>query len=177
MNEDSPHFGDSKDIEEVELRTGEQVVVRPIRPEDEPAMVRFHESLSERSVHLRYFHFIACSERVAHQRLAQVCSGDQNKELVIIAETADKEIAGVGRLNREGRDAEFALVVADTWQHRGIGTALLSSLIAIGRREGVERIYGSVLADNQPMLKACARLGFGIGFPEGGVIEASLPLV
>jgi acetyltransferase len=164
-------------VEEVELRGGVRVTLRPIRPEDEPAMVRFHENLSDHSVHFRYFHHIALSERVSHQRLAHACFIDYNIQMALVAETADREIAGVGRLTRTAAgEAEFALIVADAWQELGIGAALLGSLIAIARQEGVGRIYGSVLADNRPMLDVCARLGFEFGFPEDGVIEASLGL-
>jgi acetyltransferase len=165
-------------VEELTLRSGARVTLRPIRPEDEPAMVRFHQNLSERSVHWRYFHHIALSERVSHQRLARVCFIDYNTQVALVAETADREIAGVGRLTRTtaAGKAEFALIVADAWQELGIGAALLGSLIAIGRKEGVGRICGSVLADNRPMLEVCARLGFDFGFPEDGVIEASLGL-
>jgi acetyltransferase len=164
-------------VEEVELRGGVRVTLRPIRPEDEPAMVRFHENLSDHSVHLRYFHHIALSERVSHERLARACFIDYNIQMALVAETADREIAGVGRLTRTAAgEAEFALIVADAWQELGIGAALLGSLIAIGRQEAVRRIYGSVLADNRPMLEVCARLGFEFGFPEDGVIEASLGL-
>jgi acetyltransferase len=164
-------------IEEVELRSGARLTLRPIRPEDEPAMVRFHETLSDRSVHFRYFHHIALSERISHQRLARVCFIDYNRQMGLVAETAEKEIAGVGRLTPgAGKEAEFALIVADGWQDRGVGAALLRSLIEIGREEGVRRIFGSVLADNQAMLDVCARLGFQFGFPEDGVIEASLRL-
>ena len=161
-------------VQQVELRSGLRATLRPIRPEDEPAMVRFHENLSERSVHFRYFHHIALSERVSHQRLARVCFVDYNVSMALVAETAGGEIAGVGRLSRTDPDkSEFALIVADAWQELGIGAALLGKLIAIGRQEGVRRIYGSVLADNRAMLDVCARLGFELGFPEDGVIEAS----
>jgi len=166
-------------IEGVELRDGTRVTLRPICPEDEPAMVRFHRNLSEFSVHFRYFHHIALSERVSHQRLAQICFVDYNLNMVLVAETEAGEIAGVGRLSRavaSEAEAEFALIVADAWQNHGIGAALLRKLIAIGPQVGMRRIFGSVLADNQPMLDICAPLGFEFGFPEDGVIEASLLL-
>jgi RimJ/RimL family protein N-acetyltransferase len=173
----APRVHSSNFVEEVALRSGVRVTLRPIRPEDEPAMVRFHENLSDRSVYLRYFHHIALSERVSHERMARVCSIDSNIQMVLVAETADREIAGVGGLSRTGEgEAEFALIVADAWQELGIGAALLGRLIGIGRKEGVERIYGSILADNRPMLDVCGRLGFEFGFPEDGVIEASLGL-
>jgi acetyltransferase len=164
-------------VELVKLRGGATLTLRPIRPEDEQAMVRFHENLSERSVHFRYFHQIALSERVSHQRLARVCFIDYNRQMVLVAEAADREIAGVGRLTRIVTDkAEFALIVADAWQKHGLGASLLRRLIAIGRQEGVKRICGSILVDNRPMLDVCTRLGFKFESPRDGVIEASLDL-
>ena len=164
-------------IEEVEIKDGRRVTLRPIRPEDEPAMVRFHELLSERSIHFRYFHHIAFSERVSHQRLARVCFVDYIRSMALVAETPEKEIVGVGRLTRGGaNEGEFALIVADRWQDKGIGFALLRNLIAIGKREGTTRIYGSILAENRSMLDVAERLGFDFSFPEDGVIEASLGL-
>jgi acetyltransferase len=162
-------------VEDFEVRGGVRVTLRLIRPEDEPAMVRFHEHFSESSVHLRYFHNIALSERVSHQRLARVCFVDDT-QMALVAETADGEVVGVGRLTRSGAEAEFALIVADTWQEHGLGAALLGCLIKIGREQGLKRIYGSILADNQRMLDVCARLGFEFGFPGDGVIETSLEM-
>jgi acetyltransferase len=160
------------------LRDGgdeECVTLRPIRPEDEPAMVRFHQHLSDRSVHFRYFHSIALSERVSHQRLARVCFADFIKRIALVAETAGHEITGVARLTRDGdAQAEFAVIVADQWQDRGIGGSLLRGLISIAPREGIRRIHGSILAENRSMLDVCARLGFDLSFPEDGVIEAAL---
>lgn len=164
-------------IEDIELRDGKKVTLRPIRPEDEPAMARFHELLSERSIHFRYFHHIAFSERVSHQRLARVCFVDYIRSMALVAETPEKEIVGVGRLTRGGtNEGEFALIVADRWQDKGIGVGLLRSLIGIGKREGVARIYGSILAENRSMIEVAERLGFAMAFPEDGVIEASLDL-
>jgi acetyltransferase len=95
----------------------------------------------------------------------------------LVAETPDLDIAGLGRLILDDpTEGEFALIVADAWQAHGLGAALMRSLIAIGRRGGLQRIHGSVLADNRAMLEVCAGLGFEFGFPEDGVIEASLRL-
>ena len=69
------------------LHDGARLTLRPICPGDEPAMIRFHRSLSDRSIYLRYFHQISLSERVAHERLAGVCSTDQDRALVVVAET------------------------------------------------------------------------------------------
>ena len=79
------------------------MTIRPIRPEDEPMMVRFHEALSDRSVHFRYFHMINLSHRVAHERLTRICFIDYDREMALVAERTDPvtgspEIIAVGRL-------------------------------------------------------------------------------
>lgn len=166
-------------VVEVALQDGTRFTLRPIRPEDEPAMVRFHRSLSDRSVYLRYFHQISLSERVAHERLAGVCSTGQERAIVLVAETEDKDIAGVGRLMRDetnNASAEFAVIVSDAWQDRGVGSALLERLIAIAGEEGLSRVTGYVLADNNAMLDLCQRLGFVLGLPNGGVVDVTLDL-
>ncbi len=68
-------------------KAGIQVLVRPIRPEDELAMARFHERLSDRSVYLRYFHMEKLSERVAHERLLRKCFIDYDREMALIVES------------------------------------------------------------------------------------------
>ena len=105
-------------------------MIRPIRPEDEPLLVAFHESLSERTVSLRYFHAMKLSTRVAHDRLTRICFIDYDREMALVAERQDpevdggREILGVGRLSKlHGTDeAEFALLVADRFQKHGLGT-------------------------------------------------------
>jgi acetyltransferase len=159
------------------LRDGSQVTMRPIRPEDEPAMVRFHEALSERSVYLRYFHHLSLSERVSHERLTRICFGDYDRQMVLVAENAQGAIVAVGRLNREpgASDAEFALLVGDPWQHSGLGKELLTLLIRIARHEKIRRINGPILGQNQPMQDICRELGFNLKYVrEEAAFEATL---
>jgi len=85
------------------MKDGNVVTIRPIRPEDEPLMVKFHETLSDRSVYLRYFSSLSLSRRVAHERLLRICFGDYDREMVLVAEhtdaaTGDRRIFGVGRM-------------------------------------------------------------------------------
>jgi acetyltransferase len=161
------------DREVVELRDGVRIALRPICPEDESAMTVFHRTLSDRSVHFRYFHQIALSERITHERLSRVCFIDPAKEMALVAETCDGAIVGVGRLTS---DSEFAVIVSDAWQDRGVGSALLGRLIQIARRKGLRGITGAVLADNTAMLDLCFRLGFTLAAARDGVVEASLDL-
>lgn len=161
---------------------GTELLIRPIRPEDEPAMARFHEGLSPETVHARYFSYLKLAERTAHDRLARVCFIDYNRVMAIVAErhAADgtAEIVGVGRLIRlPGRaEGEFALLVADAWQRHGLGTALLGDLVAIGRREGLRRIVGDILESNTGMLRVSQRLGFALHHDDDdpGMVRAEL---
>jgi acetyltransferase len=162
------------------LRDGAEVTMRPIRPEDEPAMVHFHEALSDRSIYMRYFHHLSLTERVSHERLTRICFGDYDRQMVLVAENAQGAIVAVGRLNREPgapEAAEFALLVGDPWQHSGIGKELLTLLIRIARHEKIRRIYGPILGQNQPMQDICRDLGFHLKYVrEEASFEASLEI-
>jgi acetyltransferase len=151
-----------------ETRDGEPMTIRPIRPEDEPLMVKFHESLSEESVYMRYFHMLNLSYRTAHERLTRICFIDYDREMALVAErkdpdTGEKEIMGVARLSRRGGipdEAEFSVLVSDRFQRRGVGTLLLSKLLSVGRAEGLRRITADILFENYPMQRISRDLGF-----------------
>ncbi len=109
-------------ISRAETKDGTPIVIRPIRPEDEPLMVRFHESLSERSVYMRYFYALNLDRRTAHERLTRICFIDYDREMALVAEarnpeTGEPEILGVARLSRDHAvpdEAEFALLINDS---------------------------------------------------------------
>jgi acetyltransferase len=143
------------------------VVIRPIRPEDEPLMVKFHETLSEESVYHRYFSALKLSQRIAHERLTRICFNDYDREIALVAEYTDpktsrREILGVGRLSKVhgANEAEFALVVSDRWQKQGLGTELLKRLVQVGREEKLERISATIMADNHAMQHISRKIGF-----------------
>jgi acetyltransferase len=151
------------------LRDETPVTIRPIRPEDEPLMVKFHQTLSERSVYLRYFTPLKLDQRVAHARLSRICFVDYDREMVLVVERRDPatgvlEIIGVGRLSRQHRanEAEFALTVSDQWQHHGLGTQLLRLLVQAGREERLERITATMLPDNLDMQRVARKVGFTV---------------
>jgi acetyltransferase len=127
------------------MKDGTPVTLRPMRPEDEPLMVKFHEALSERSVFLRYFQLSKLSQRVAHDRLRRICFLDYDREMAIVADhalpgTGEHEILAIGRLSKlHGRStAEMALLVRDQYQRRGLGIELLRRLIQVGRDEHLD---------------------------------------
>lgn len=138
-----------------EMKDGAAVVIRPIRPEDEPLMVNFHESLSEESVYLRYFHMATLSTRVAHERLLRKCFIDYDREIALIAEFTDENnrntcIAGVARLSRlpSPEEAEIGVVVADKFQHQGLGSELIKKLVEIARIEKIKRVVAEFHSEN-----------------------------
>jgi len=155
-------------ISREELHDGTPVTIRPIRPEDEPLMVKFHETLSEESVYMRYFHMMNLDQRTAHERLTRICYIDYDREMALVAEranpeTGEREIMGVSRLSSRGAvpdEAEFSVLVSDRFQRLGIGTLLVSRLLEIGRAEGLRRITAEILFDNRPMQYLSKALGF-----------------
>ncbi len=163
---------------------GNTFTIRPIRPEDEPLMVKFHETLSERTVQLRYFAPIQLSQRVAHERLSRIVFIDYDREMALVAErknprTAEREIAAIGRLTKSysGLEAEFGIIVSDKFQGQGIGTEILRRLIGIGKDEQLQLINGYILRDNVGMLNVARQLGFEFFDSEDpNVIEAALYL-
>ena len=156
-------------------KAGRQVLIRPIRPEDEPALVSFHQTLSEQSVYNRYFMPMKLPQRIAHERLARMCFNDYDREIALVAQvknerTNEHEIVGVGRLSKVHgvNDAEFAIVVSDAWQGQGLGTQLLRLLLRVGRDENLEHLTAQILGDNYAMQGICRKLGFNLRREEGG---------
>ncbi|HYK90294.1 MAG TPA: bifunctional acetate--CoA ligase family protein/GNAT family N-acetyltransferase [Acidobacteriota bacterium] len=166
------------------MNNGLDVVIRPIRPEDEPLMIAFHETLSDRSVFFRYFHPMRLTQRVAHERLIRICFIDYSREIALVADWKDsqtdaQEILGVGRLiqSHGNKEAEFAVLVSDKCQRCGLGTELLRRLVHVGCEEGLDRITGNIHPDNRHMLRICERLGFSRKYSmEEGLIRAELNL-
>lgn len=152
-----------------QLKNGLPVLIRPIRPEDEPLMVTFHQKLSERTVYLRYFHLITLTQRIAHERLTRICFIDYDREMALVVErrAADgegREIIGVGRLSRSHRasEAEFAVLVSDEYQGQGLGTELLRRLLQIAAAEKIRRVSADILPDNDGMQRVCKKLGMQV---------------
>ena len=164
-------------------KDGTRVHIRPIRPEDEPLMVAFHERLSERSVYFRYFHLLNLSQRTAHERLTRMCFIDYDHGMALVAERENPdgghELLGIGRLSRVHgtREAEMAVLVSDDFQGRGLGTELLQRLIKIAREEKIERITADILAENRTMQRVCERVGFQLKYdPDDATVKVEMRL-
>jgi len=165
-------------------RDGREILIRPIRPEDEPLLVTFHGTLSERSVSFRYFHAMKLSTRVAHDRLTRICFIDYDREMALVAEARDPEtgapeLLGVGRLSKQfpANEAEFALLISDKAQGQGLGTELLRRLVEVGKAEKLARITAEILPENVEMQRVSQRLGFRlIQSPGEPIVRAELDL-
>ena len=151
------------------MKDGNQVSIRPVRPEDEPLMVKFHETLSDRSVYLRYFCSLSLSRRVEHERLLRICFAGYDREMVLVAERTDPStgecrIIAVGRMNKlhSGNEAEVAILVSDQYQKLGLGSELLRRVIQIARDEKLSRVSAEMLTDNIAMQIITKRLGFRV---------------
>ncbi len=163
----------SQYVHEDALKDGTRVTIRPIRPEDEPAIVKYHEGLSERSVYFRYFQTLNLTQRIAHERLTRICFIDYDREMALVAEhedpaTGERRIIGAGRLTQihATHDAEFAVLVTDRYQGRGLGTKLLGSLLDVAKAEGIEKVVADMLPENVEMRRLCERYGFTVTYDE-----------
>jgi acetyltransferase len=165
------------------MKNGEHVTFRPIRPEDEPLMRRFHESLSEQSITMRYLVPFELGDRVTHERLARICFNDYDREIALVVEytnpqSNESSILAVARLSRQigAEEAHFNMLVSDGWQGQGLGRELLQRLIAIGRQEKIGRLTCTFATDNGIMTNLCTRLGFNLSAGDDGLTEASLEI-
>jgi acetyltransferase len=151
------------------LKDGTPVVIRPIRPEDEPRMVKFHESLSERTVLLRYLDPIKLADRISHQRLARISFIDYAREIILVAEhrntrTGEPEIIAASRLSKlhDTNSADFTLVISDAWQGKGLGTEILRRQMEIAQAEGIHHIQSALLPEADNMRHIFQKFGFSV---------------
>ncbi|MDX3906645.1 MAG: GNAT family N-acetyltransferase [Pigmentiphaga sp.] len=158
-------------VRHLQFKDGSPYVIRPIRPEDAVPLQDFTRQLSE---HTRYMRFISFMRELSPRTLARYTQVDYHRELALVATVweADPEhagelrevIIGVARylLNADGESAEYALVIGDAWQRRGLGLQLMTALVDAARKQGLKIIEGVVLGTNRPMLTLMGRLGFRI---------------
>lgn len=156
-------------VQSRQFNDGTPWMIRPIRPEDAAALQQFIRGLSEQS---RYMRFVSVMRELTPRMVARYTQVDYDRELALVAVSLAPNPANRGHLhevmigfahylrNPDGRGAEYALVVGDDWQRRGLGGQLMSALIEAAREQGLDYIDGLVLSANRPMLTLMTRLGF-----------------
>jgi acetyltransferase len=161
------------------LRDGTPVLLRPMKPEDEPLVADFLRKCSEETIFFRYFKLI---KKWTHEMLIRFTQNDYDRELGLMAigQPPGPEIMmGVSRMvmAADRSSAEFAVIVADPWQGKGLGPKLVERITEIAREQGVKLLHGDVLAQNQPMLEMVKRLGFSMRKDaEGGTYRVEMAL-
>jgi acetyltransferase len=143
--------------------TGTSVTLRPLRPEDREIELAFVSGLSRET---RSNRLLGGARAITREYIETLVNVDYSRDMALAATTMldGETLIGVARyvLDKDDKAAEFAIVVADAWQGRGIGRRLLSKLIDIARRRGVKRLYGDVLGTNRPMLEFVRKLRFAL---------------
>jgi acetyltransferase len=164
-----------------DLSDGSTVRIRPIRPEDAEMEQEFVKNLSASS---RYFRFMNTVRELTPAMLMRFTQIDYDCEMAFVAvrdeQGRETEIAVTRYVaNPDGRTCEFAIVIADAWQGKGLGRRMLELLIGVARARGLEVMVGHILAANEPMLALCTKLGFQIADnpQDPAVKRATLPLV
>ena len=151
-------------VRKMQLSDGTEVVIRPIRPEDADMEAKFVRELSKEA---KYFRFMNAIHALSQEMLVRFTQIDYHNEMALIAVKPDdsgEEQIGVARYatNVDKMSCEFALVVADRWQSRGIAHHLMTNLMEIARDRGLKRMQGQVLTENSKMLDLVASLGFQV---------------
>jgi acetyltransferase len=160
---------------------GAAVLIRPIRPEDEPLIARFHAQLSQETVYQRYFEFLSLDRRVTHDRLVRICFNDYDRQIALVVEAGEgeaRQIVAIARLTKTlaANEGELAFLIADTYQGHGLGTELGRRLIEIARNEQLDRLFVEFLQGNAVMLNLARDLGFVLTELRAGVQRGNLLL-
>lgn len=151
--------------ERFELTDGSAMLLRPIRPEDEPRLQEGFSRLSAESIRMRFF---ASLKTLTHEMAARLTQIDYDREIALVLTTdrlpGEAKIFAVARLScdPDNEQAEFALIVGDDFAGQGVGTRLMTKLVAYARGRGVGSMIGVILSENKAMLSICRNLGFTI---------------
>jgi len=160
------------------LKNGRILLLRPIKPEDEPYMGELFKTFSEETVAYRFFMVL---KEMSHADLARYCNIDYDKEIAIVAETKEngrKKLLGVVRLatQPDGKTAEIAIVVGDPWQRQGLGSKLVDYMIEIARDKGLSTLFALMLRDNYKAIRLMKEKGFKIECGQGETVKGVLKL-
>ena len=145
-------------------KTGLEILLRPVRTDDEPLLASFFRSLSEESLYRRFF---SVRRDMPHERLQRFVIIDHTTEveiLAVIRQSGQETVIGLGQCFTDPSTytAELGLVVRDDYQNRGVGTELLAHLACLARSWGLVGLTAQVLVENRPMLHLIERAGLDV---------------
>ncbi len=160
------------------LKNGQEVLLRPIKPEDEPMWLEMFQGFSEESIRYRFFQIL---RDTPHEVRVRYCNIDYDREIAIVAEiakNAQKKIRGVARVSIEsdGKSGEIAFIVSDHWQGLGLGTKMVDYVLDIAKEKGLEDVYAIVLPDNCRALNLMKKMGFKFDYLGDGTVRGTLSL-
>jgi acetyltransferase len=161
-----------------QLRDGRTVLLRPIKPEDEPLWLEMFQNFSEESIRYRFFQII---KDTPHETRVRYCNIDYDREIAIVAELTEnghKKILGVARVSVEPdrKAGEIAFIIADPWQGLGLGTKLVDHALEICKDMKIETIYAIMLPDNYRAISLMKKMGFSITYATDGTVKGILNL-
>jgi len=159
-------------------RNGQEVLLRPIKPEDEPLLLEMFQNLTKETKRYRFFQAIGGTP---HEIIGRYCNIDYDKEISIVAELAEegrRKIIGVARLITEAyrKTGEIALIVANPWQGLGLGTKLVNNIIEICKDKNLETVHAKMLSDNNRVIELMKKKGFALENLRDGTVKAFLKL-
>jgi acetyltransferase len=160
------------------LKDGREVLLRPIKPEDEPLWLEMFQSFSEESIRYRFFQML---KDTPHEVRVRYCNIDYDREIAIVPELTEKNrkrILGVSRISTEpdGKSGELAFIVGDQWQGLGLGTKLVDYTLEIAKEMGIETVYAIMLPDNNRALNLTKKMGFKLEYLSDGTAKGILDL-
>jgi acetyltransferase len=160
------------------LKNGQEVLLRPIKPEDEPMWLEWFQSLSEESIRYRFFQML---KDTPHEVRVRYCNVDYDREVALVAEIVEngkRKILGVSRVSIEpdGKHGEMAFIVSDYWQGLGLGTKLVDYSLDIAKEKGIESVYAIMLQDNYRAISLTKKMGFTIEYLSDGTVKGTLDL-
>jgi len=160
------------------LKNGQEVLLRPIKPEDEPMWLEMFQSLSEESIRYRFFQML---KDTPHEVRVRYCNIDYDREIALVAEMVEngkRKILGVSRLSIESdeKSGEMAFLVSDYWQGLGLGTKMVDYVLDIAKEKGIDKVNAIILQDNYRALSLTKKMGFSIEYLTDGTVKATLNL-
>ena len=172
----------SKTMEQVVLKDGSKIMIRPIRPDDAPRLQAFHTRLSEESI---LFRFLGHPKVLSDEQARELANVDHQNTMALVATVAEKDderLIGVARyslipVGKPGR-AEAAIIVEDAYQNRGVGAILSNRLIVFASHHGIRTFVSFIFSENIQVLRLLRRCGlkFDVVGQEGDLMEIHIPL-